>query len=695
MAFKNYYKKNRSKTFFRPIALVDEEDSKKIPKNVWFHGDTHKRQNFCDQKMDREAFVQDPNANGPGIYFTKDYTQARGYANPNGYVYTVKIDIGHNRVILEDDEAEDHKEFLFFLIKKAQEYDPEHVYYAVTDYGVEIMDVDDVTDEHIKDIIEEYLSNLKLIGAAVSIYKEFFGREANEWTKAMKDLGVVGFIQEQPETTHFIVYDCDAITILKEEKYVQEIDENKTFKSFISSNNKKEILNEKFQTSDSITCAYCGSKAKFIDVKQNKNHHFLVGQHFKCDCGKTQVWTNSIRNVPSLIRFIRGESNHYMEGFCDDLYCAHTYLRIRPAEEVEGDIGKYFIWERLDNKSGSVSVEGYPDLRFAVDYRQEYKEANSDKLIEDYLNFYGGDIEKMAIDIASKDEIEMPNKKEGDKKHISESEKLQQSVMKNTEFINWFGDSKAVDNNGNPMVMFHGTRSDKHFTVFSVEGVQHFSDDDADEEFEKDIDEGSGAEPNAFLGAHFAQEPHVASKFAIADNDWLKMRYQGRKTTGGGRVFPVFLKIENPMVFKRESDMDDFIYSQDVDSDYVEHALWDKLEDVGEDEYDDLVDKYEKDEDFRQEVNPYAMALTYHMEDPDGNINHAVEFARELAVEAKEQLIKQGYDGVKYKNDVEGGISWIAFYPNQIKSAIGSSFTDDPDILKDSVENVEPKVSFK
>ena len=53
------------------------------------------------------------------------------------------------------------------------------------------MDVNDVEDFHIKGIIEDYLSNDEFINSAVSIYKEFFGREANVWTQAMKELGII------------------------------------------------------------------------------------------------------------------------------------------------------------------------------------------------------------------------------------------------------------------------------------------------------------------------------------------------------------------------------------------------------------------------------------------------------------------------------------------------------------------------
>lgn len=270
---------------------------------------------------------------------------------------------------------------------------------------------------------------------------------------------------------------------------------------------------------------------------------------------------------------------------------------------------------------------------------------------------------------------------------LTESEKLQQAVMKDPKFQAWFKGSKTLDANGNPMVMFHGTQSDEHFTVFSIDGVPFVEDDDADEEAIRDP--GSGADPNAFMGAHFAQEPEVASKFAIADVDWLRNRSAGRQ--GSGRVYPVFLNIKNPAVFQNETELNDFIYSRDIDSDYVEHALMDLQEDGND--YDELVDEYENNEEKKIEINMYAMSLANNMDDGMGDVNHPVEYARDLGSTARSELIRAGYDGVKYKNDVEGGISWIAFQPNQIKSALSSAYTDDPDITKESLYESDRKVS--
>lgn len=211
-------------------------ESQRKNENVWFHGDPNKRDGFCDQKMDRDAFIQDANANGPGIYFTDDYQQARGYAEPDGYVYTCHINPDAGIIITEDDTTSGNEQLVFELLKKAQAHDPESVYYAVTDYlsdrADELTDVDKVTDEHLKYIIYDSWSNIDLIGSVVMAYKEFFGRDANAWAKAMTDVGFLGFIQKQPEATHFIVYDCNAIKILKEEKYEEDLNEARKVRIF-------------------------------------------------------------------------------------------------------------------------------------------------------------------------------------------------------------------------------------------------------------------------------------------------------------------------------------------------------------------------------------------------------------------------------------------------------------------------------
>lgn len=188
---------------------------------IWFHGDTSKRENFCDQKMDRDPFIKDPNANGPGIYFTNNYSLARGYASPNGFIYKVNINTNNKKIITDKDKSSNNKKFLFNLIKKAQSIDLESVWYALTDYGLEIDNPNLVSDYHIMSVINNNLIMLSLIDSSIIIYKEFFKRNYNLWIKSMIDLGIIGYQKKQTVASiDFIVYDCNAINIIEEEKYI-------------------------------------------------------------------------------------------------------------------------------------------------------------------------------------------------------------------------------------------------------------------------------------------------------------------------------------------------------------------------------------------------------------------------------------------------------------------------------------------
>jgi hypothetical protein len=75
------------------------------------------------------------------------------------------------------------------------------------------------------------------------------------------------------------------------------------------------------------------------------------------------------------------------------------------------------------------------------------------------------------------------------------------------EFKKWFGDSKVVDKDGKPLVVYHGTTAD--ITEFDPARTQQTS------------------------GIFFASNPEYANAFA-----------QGR--SGNGNVMPVFLSLQNP-----------------------------------------------------------------------------------------------------------------------------------------------------
>lgn len=171
-------------------------------------------------------------------------------------------------------------------------------------------------------------------------------------------------------------------------------------------------------------------------------------------------------------------------------------------------------------------------------------------------------------------------------------------------FKRWFGDSKVVDAEGAPLVLYHGT--DQDFTEFR----------------------------HGDVGFHFGP-PEAANN-----------RLDNEKRSDGllmlePRVMPVYLSIKNPLRLKDAGDWGNPDQVANVVSDAI-------MEDVIDgDAYDAAVDAKDADS------GPRVFARIFE---------------------------RMGYDGIVYDNVAEGGgDSYIAFRPEQIKSAIGNRGTFDPD----------------
>ena len=93
----------------------------------------------------------------------------------------------------------------------------------------------------------------------------------------------------------------------------------------------------------------------------------------------------------------------------------------------------------------------------------------------------------------------------------------QQRQVATPEFKRWFGYSKAVDEDGKPLVVYHGTDAD--FTVFDREKLGQYTSENTDNE---------AAIESAKVG------------FWFSENDL-------REKTGNKKTMEVYLSIENPM----------------------------------------------------------------------------------------------------------------------------------------------------
>ena len=131
----------------------------------------------------------------------------------------------------------------------------------------------------------------------------------------------------------------------------------------------------------------------------------------------------------------------------------------------------------------------------------------------------------------------------------------------------------------------------------------------------EDIKRRSGVDINALLGAHFSAVKNVAKGFA---GGWYQIGKKGRNPV----VITAQLTFQNPMRVS-ENDLQEYI--------------------------NDL-------REYLDELAGSGMGQEWAVKDH-------VQIAREV----KDAIEADGYDSIIYDNEVEGGISYIAFHPSQIR----------------------------
>lgn len=200
----------------------------------------------------------------------------------------------------------------------------------------------------------------------------------------------------------------------------------------------------------------------------------------------------------------------------------------------------------------------------------------------------------------------------------------------------FFKDSKAVDEDGNLLLMYHGTNAGKNFTRFDTYGG-HFG---------------------LFgLGSYFTDNRSVADSYTA----------KGRGTNP--RVYEVYLNIKNPL---------------DMDAPFRPEE-W---SDVDPDILDYFRDARTNEDMFR--------GLKEYCQDEMMYRDEAEEFITDF-------IIERGYDGITHIGGGRYGSKdgprhrvFIAFEPEQIKSANNRTPTDDPDIRYSvSDEDINPDTGYR
>lgn len=179
------------------------------PRRVWYHGDTSRRLTFEDQRFQNH---DNPNAMGPGIYFTSSEEQARGYAWPEGWIYTAQMKPGSKCVTdRQRMTPREFRKFLSLLDREGRTY-----LFSNWDENPRIAQ---------QKIARAYTtagdSDIDLVSAAADLGRQGgldFERDGRTWAAAMVSLGYSAFLHRLPAVDHLVVWDPNALVLAREQR---------------------------------------------------------------------------------------------------------------------------------------------------------------------------------------------------------------------------------------------------------------------------------------------------------------------------------------------------------------------------------------------------------------------------------------------------------------------------------------------
>lgn len=224
-------------------------------------------------------------------------------------------------------------------------------------------------------------------------------------------------------------------------------------------------------------------------------------------------------------------------------------------------------------------------------------------------------------------------------------------------FKKWFGKSKVVDADGNPMVMYHSTYSD----------VDKFKTNFGDDEYRR-------------FGVHVGSLEAAQNRLDVkAAEDAANKERSG---TAGANVMPVYVSIKNPLRLDENRSgrwgVDDIMRS------IMEKADAGQVDGISEEDVNDYMnDQFDLESWLGSKAEPGDVG--YDIDGQDRMWSDVNEYSSGERSNLLNAFIQQlGYDGIVYANEFEGGgDSYIALKPTQIKSATGNIGTYDatnPDI---------------
>lgn len=209
-------------------------------------------------------------------------------------------------------------------------------------------------------------------------------------------------------------------------------------------------------------------------------------------------------------------------------------------------------------------------------------------------------------------------------KHINESQTY------SDDFKRWFGNSVVKDNNGNPLVLYHGTPSTTPDII----------------EFNSSRASNNSGEDTLIYATDSKEMAEVFSMDSKEGKSNLTRTLTGEK----GKVYPLYMRLEHPM---------DFRNLEDKDIDVLVEAYLEYKKDLGEDK-----DLKEIENKYREEIK----------QDSKFGVDFVKSKHLRLLVHPRYIHIfkEHGYDGIicpmEEFRGVKGALEYAVISPNQIKS---------------------------
>jgi hypothetical protein len=237
-------------------------------------------------------------------------------------------------------------------------------------------------------------------------------------------------------------------------------------------------------------------------------------------------------------------------------------------------------------------------------------------------------------------------------KRTSRRPRRNPSPLDNPAFRRWFGDSKVVDEQGQPLVLYHATFSS--FTEFRV---------------------NYGSDEYRRFGFHVG--PMDAASMRV-DVKMAEDAREGIKTSRErGRLMALYVRAESPL--RLDENRTGRWGVDDVMRAVVKKAESEGIEGFSEQMLDDYYDD----------------ALVLPGSDERSWSDHSEFYPGERSNLLTGFLHELGYDSIIYQNEFEGGgDSYLLLDPRQVKSAtdnVGTFDPSDPSILKNRRVSRRPK----